>query len=196
METLDPFSVDKRPLDSCWQLVLFICRHSVLTLQQGHTGDVLSFSKDAEDLKTYFTRDAGWTWYEIRNGSHIYEFADHGALILMADNLHPTKTILYLFWLTFGFLISFGRYTWNQGINITACDFTTDSAVEIRDIIVEPSFKPETFIIHGTRKNGTDNVKGVVIHVDFNTAAKPAECETFVIVQRTDFVGRQQSDRL
>jgi hypothetical protein len=45
--------------------------------------------------KRYLSRDAGLTWAEVMKGSHIYEFGDHGALIVMADDERPTTSILY-----------------------------------------------------------------------------------------------------
>lgn len=33
---------------------------------------------DLNTVKTYLSRDSGWTWMEIRNGSHTYELSDHG----------------------------------------------------------------------------------------------------------------------
>ena len=36
---------------------------------------------------TYFSRDAGLSWDEVAKGSHIYEFGDHGALIVMANDV-------------------------------------------------------------------------------------------------------------
>jgi len=32
------------------------------------------------------SRDAGLAWYEVRKGSHIYEMADHGGIIVMASD--------------------------------------------------------------------------------------------------------------
>jgi Sortilin, neurotensin receptor 3, len=36
-------------------------------------------------------------WAEVRKGAFIYEFGDHGALIVMAKHDTPTKEILYSF---------------------------------------------------------------------------------------------------
>jgi len=33
--------------------------------------------------------------YEVAKGSHIYEFGDHGALIVMAKDLEQTDTLYY-----------------------------------------------------------------------------------------------------
>lgn len=32
---------------------------------------------------------------EVKKGSHIYEFGDHGGLIVMAKNLEATKEVVY-----------------------------------------------------------------------------------------------------
>ena len=52
-------------------------------------------------VNTYFSRDAGRTWEEIRKGSYIYEFGDHGALMILADNMQarlpsPVQLIILL----------------------------------------------------------------------------------------------------
>eukprot|EP00954_Amorphochlora_amoebiformis_P002243 176601-Amorphochlora_amoeboformis.AAC.1 len=36
------------------------------------------------EINTYLSRDAGLTWKEVAKGSHIYEYGDHGGLIVMA----------------------------------------------------------------------------------------------------------------
>jgi len=37
-------------------------------------------------VNTYLSRDGGLSWEETKKGSHIYEVADHGSLIVMADD--------------------------------------------------------------------------------------------------------------
>lgn len=37
-------------------------------------------------VHTFFSRDAGMTWQMAREGSHIYEYGDHGAIIVVADD--------------------------------------------------------------------------------------------------------------
>ena len=43
-----------------------------------------------DQINTYLSRDGGMTWEEVKKGSHIYEFGDHGGLIVMANNLEAT----------------------------------------------------------------------------------------------------------
>jgi hypothetical protein len=55
-------------------------------------GESLDFELDT--VSTFLSRDAGQTWYLIQNGSHIYEFGDHGAIIIMVDNTALTQELL------------------------------------------------------------------------------------------------------
>ena len=37
-------------------------------------------------MNTYLSRDGGLTWAEVKKGPYVYEFGDHGGLIVMAKN--------------------------------------------------------------------------------------------------------------
>ena len=65
-----------------------------LIMGVGNTGRSLQRYKP-DQLSTYMSRDGGLTWDEVRKGSHIYEFGDHGGLIIMAPNLEATTYVLY-----------------------------------------------------------------------------------------------------
>ena len=41
------------------------------------------------------SRDSGLSWSEVAQGSHIYEVADHGGLIVLANNKIATNRLLY-----------------------------------------------------------------------------------------------------
>ena len=57
-----------------------------LAMATGNLGDRLT--PYASKTNTYLTRDGGLSWIEAAKGSHIYEFGDHGGIILMArDNV-------------------------------------------------------------------------------------------------------------
>jgi hypothetical protein len=130
-----------------------------LVLATGNVG--LYLSEEIADVRTYFSRDAGWTWEEIANGSYIYEYADHGSVIVMADNTQETNRILY---------------TWNQFLNYTECRFSDSNAkLRIQDIHAEPTTTGLTFIIRGTRTY-QGSMNGVLVHVNF-TALHPRQCE-------------------
>jgi hypothetical protein len=49
----------------------------------------------ADDLNTYFSRDAGQSWTEVAKGAHVFEFGDHGAITILANNNQKTKNLMY-----------------------------------------------------------------------------------------------------
>ena len=64
-----------------------------LAMATGNLGDRLTAF--ASKTNTYLTRDGGLSWVEAAKGSHIYEFGDHGGVILMARDNVPTQTLSY-----------------------------------------------------------------------------------------------------
>lgn len=60
----------------------------------GNIGKQLNRYKP-DHINTYLSRDGGLTFTQVREGSHIYEFGDHGGLIVMAKNLEPTTEVIY-----------------------------------------------------------------------------------------------------
>jgi hypothetical protein len=61
------------------------------------------------------------------------------------------------------------RYSWDEGIEWTTCDFT-DTEMDVTNIATEPSNTARNFILYGTRAD-----KGVVVHIDF-TASPIRQC--------------------
>jgi hypothetical protein len=70
-----------------------------LIMAVGNTGKNL-LRNLPQQMSTYLSRDGGNTWAEVEKGSNIYEFGDHGGLIVMAPNLAPTTYV---------------KYSWNEG---------------------------------------------------------------------------------
>eukprot|EP00939_MAST-03C_sp_MAST-3C-sp1_P004380 g4380.t1 len=120
-----------------------------LIMATGNVGERLSFRGD--EINTYFSRDAGLTWYEVARGSHIYEFGDHGALIVMANDQQATTTI---------------KYSWNEGISWESFEFT-DTPMEVVNIIIEPTATSQKFVVYGARWKDDGSVEGVVVSLDF-----------------------------
>ena len=48
---------------------------------------------DLPQVHTFFSRDAGLTWSMAREGSHIYEYGDHGAVIVTANDRRAVKEV-------------------------------------------------------------------------------------------------------
>jgi hypothetical protein len=71
---------------------------------------------------TYLSRDGGLSWTEVMKGPHIYEFGDHGGLIVMAKNLEATKEIMY---------------SYNEGKTWHTLEISS-VPLDITNIIIEP----------------------------------------------------------
>ena len=62
----------------------------------GNVGKELERLK-TDRMNTYLSRDGGLAWAEVKKGPYVYEFGDHGGLVVMAKNMEATTTILYSF---------------------------------------------------------------------------------------------------
>jgi len=111
------------------------------------TGTVGQYLQEGDQINTFFTRDAGLTWKEVRKGSHIYEFGDHGGLIVMADDMHLTNTILY---------------SWDEGATWSELRIA-DEKFQVENIIIEPTSTSQVFIVYGWLESS-----GVLVFLDFS----------------------------
>jgi len=118
-----------------------------IMLSQGNIGTSLTTRLD--EVNTYFSRDAGVTWFEIASGSYTYEIGDMGSLMILADQQSATSNILF---------------SWNEGLNFTECKFTTNGDVEVTNIVVDPLWDGEQFILYGNRQG---DMRGLVVHINF-----------------------------
>lgn len=100
--------------------------------------------------QSYFSRDGGLTWQLVSEGSSVYAFADHGAIVVAADNLRTTHDI---------------RFSLNEGTSaFEHCRFTDSGSFEVVDILAEPLGSSRSVIIHGENNES----KGVIVHADFS----------------------------
>lgn len=120
-----------------------------IVLATGNVGRYLSYKED--ELSTYLSRDGGFTWNEVKKGGYIYEMGDHGAIIVMADSQKATDTLYF---------------SWNEGL--TWEKITIDFALEIENIIIEPTSTSQKFLVFG-EKDG----KGITVAVDFSSYHEP-----------------------
>ncbi|XP_954685.1 sortilin-like protein, putative [Theileria annulata] len=122
-----------------------------LILGTGNVGDHLSF--DAANVNTFLSRDGGLTWREVHKGAFIYEFGDHGGLLVMAQDQSRTREVVF---------------SWNEGASWF--DFSLSKHdLSVNNIVIEPSSSATEFLLYGNR-NGV----GVVFHLDFATLNQPA----------------------
>ncbi|SCM09662.1 sortilin, putative [Plasmodium chabaudi adami] len=116
----------------------------------GNVGSHLKYKSD--EVNTFLSRDGGVTWIEAHKGPYIYEFGDHGGLIVMSDDLRKTNQIVF---------------SWNEGQSWF--DFELGQfPIDIDNIVAEPTSSSVEFLVYGTR-----NDIGVLYHLDFNALGQP-----------------------
>ncbi len=115
-----------------------------LLMATGNVGEYIQQNRDA--INTYLSRDAGLTWKEVAKGSHIYEFGDHGGLMVMAADDRETDSI---------------RYSWDQGLSWETL-LISDSKMRIENVIIEPKSIALQFVVYGWQGD-----TGVLVHLDF-----------------------------
>jgi len=116
----------------------------------GNVGPYLRFEPD--QTNTYLSRDGGLTWLEAHKGAFIYEYGDHGGLVVMADDVRKTKLVVF---------------SWNEGQSWY--DFELSSMpIEVDNIVTEPNATSTKFLLYGTRGD-----TGVMYHLNFETLGQP-----------------------
>jgi hypothetical protein len=94
---------------------------------------------------TYFSRDAGSTWVFLRNGSHLFEFGNSGAIIMMIDDDVNTNTV---------------EWTLDQGLNWSQCQFVplNDTVLySALDIFTDPNSVGQILLLHTQRFDNSTN---------------------------------------
>lgn len=124
---------------------------SGLIMANGNVGQYLS--NDVDEISTFLSRDGGFTWFEVRKGSHIYEIGDHGALIVIANDQHPTDMV---------------QYSWDEGLTWQDLRITNDK-IMIKNIIIEPSSTSLHFVVYGESTTVKGKKRGVVIALNFSS---------------------------
>eukprot|EP00922_Rhytidocystis_sp_ex-Travisia-forbesii_P011736 GHVS01017475.1.p1 GENE.GHVS01017475.1~~GHVS01017475.1.p1 ORF type:complete len:935 (+),score=103.33 GHVS01017475.1:271-3075(+) len=117
----------------------------------GNIGPHLRFEPD--EVNTYLSRDGGLTWVEAHKGAYIYEFGDHGGLMVMADDIRKTKQVVF---------------SWNEGQSWF--DFELgEYPIDVDNIVIEPNSSSVEFLLYGTR-----GAAGVIYYLNFMALGQPA----------------------
>jgi len=150
------------PPDRCWLHLHGVTNHHKyapfyavdsavgLIIGTGNIGPHLRFEQD--DVNTYLSRDGGQTWVEAHKGSYIYEFGDHGGLIVMADDIKYTKQVVF---------------SWNEGQSWYDFDLG-QYPLEVDNIVIEPNMTSMEFLLYGSRAD-----TGVLYYLDFKALGQP-----------------------
>jgi hypothetical protein len=126
-----------------------------LLIGLGNVGDYLRPFAHAD---TFLSRDAGVTWTQAARGRSVYEFGNHGTILLLAERDVHSNALMYS--------LDSGT-TWCR----LALADSRDSYLRIRDMITEPSATKRTFLLIGTRVRETISSiveEPVVISLDFS----------------------------
>mmetsp|Transcript_30445 Transcript_30445/g.86055 ORF Transcript_30445/g.86055 Transcript_30445/m.86055 type:complete len:916 (+) Transcript_30445:131-2878(+) len=104
-------------------------------MASGNTGNHLDFDQDFQC--TWLSRDGGYTWEDVAHGMFIYEYGDHGGLLLMARHRNqetPTDTL---------------HYSYDQG----RCwhSVKLGESLYLENIRVEPKGASNVFMLHGVQ---------------------------------------------
>ena len=109
----------------------------------GSLGDKLDFERGARK-GTFLSRDGGLVWSEIAKIPLIYEFGDHGGLLVAAPNVQSTTQV---------------RYSWNEGKTWTKLK-VSDAPIFIDNIIIEPKSTAQQFVIYGSYDASGEDAEG------------------------------------
>jgi photosystem II stability/assembly factor-like uncharacterized protein len=63
-----------------------------LMMGTGNVGEYLGYKKEAD---TFITRDGGLTWYMVAEGNWMWEYGDHGSILVIVKEGEPTNSVQY-----------------------------------------------------------------------------------------------------
>eukprot|EP00026_Physarum_polycephalum_P002988 Phypoly_transcript_02997.p1 GENE.Phypoly_transcript_02997~~Phypoly_transcript_02997.p1 ORF type:complete len:738 (+),score=114.01 Phypoly_transcript_02997:65-2278(+) len=120
-----------------------------LMVAVGNLGTALAAT--TQNSKTYLTRDGGITWNEIYSQPTIYEFGDHGGILVYAPISSPTNMFYY---------------SLDEGKTSQSFTFTT-SSIYVDNIFIEPSGTGLKFVLIGHTGSGP-TLKSYIYGLDFS----------------------------
>lgn len=122
-------------------------------------GNVGSYLTKYNDGNTFLTRDAGRTWVEVHKDAFMFEYGDHGGILLMVFDEGPTDKVLYS--LTMGLTWMEYRIVDNQY-----------DRVRVTDIVTEPDSTSQQFVLFARVVGGSRDGQQLAIHLNFESSRK------------------------
>ncbi|KAJ1997436.1 vacuolar protein sorting/targeting protein PEP1, partial [Coemansia sp. S85] len=120
-------------------------------------GNVGPSLKRMGEADTYLSIDGGATWKLVRKGPKWHEFGDHGALIVVADRLHPTTEV---------------EYSLDQGKTWQSMKLPKEAhSMRIEFLTTTPDSTSRRFALYGRQGD-----RGVIVGLDF-TGVQPRICK-------------------
>ncbi|KAI9681132.1 MAG: vacuolar protein sorting/targeting protein PEP1 [Caeruleum heppii] len=113
----------------------------------GNVGEHLTAQKEGD---TFFSRDGGMTWENIRKGRYLWEYGDSGSIIVIVAERTPTDVVLYS--------LDEGR-TWQ--------DYRfSEEKLHIEELSTIPSDKSRNFLLWGRDPDARER-EVTTINLDF-----------------------------
>lgn len=97
-------------------------------------GNVGEYLLPEEKCSTFFSKDGGETWKEIKKGTHQWEFGDHGGVLVLVPKNEATNVLTYS--------IDMGE-TWSD------YQFTNEK-ITVQDIVTVPKDSALRFLLVGS----------------------------------------------
>lgn len=150
-----------------------------IVLGTGNLGKRLTDNNSAKNL--YISRDGGLNWRSVKQGVHIYEIGDHGALIVIAAKGRPTKNV---------------EFSWDEGQSWETLQIAEED-IFVENIIIDPNSISQQFMVYGSyaesdsdaegSKNSKQDKNGFLTYLDFSSLHEP-QCKG------ADNAGAEDSD--
>lgn len=112
-----------------------------MIIANGNVGNKLSYTPS--EVSTFLSRDGGLTWAQIVQEATVFEFGDHGGVLVMAPAMTLTSYVLY---------------SYDMGNTTTLLTFTTNTSqfIYVTSIFTEPNGNGLQFIINGYNNQTTE----------------------------------------
>ncbi|KAJ7623527.1 vacuolar protein sorting/targeting protein 10 [Roridomyces roridus] len=111
-------------------------------------GNVGNYLAPYDQSDTFFSRDGGFTWEEIRKGPHLWVFGDSGSVLVMASDREATDHVFF---------------STDEGSNWGEYQFT-DEKMRVTSLVNAPSDTSRRFILFGHLPHSTTTL---AVHLDF-----------------------------
>ncbi|KAJ2481004.1 vacuolar protein sorting/targeting protein PEP1 [Coemansia sp. RSA 2131] len=124
-----------------------------LVMGVGNVGPHLSHIGQAS---TYLSTNGGVSWTQVRKGPMWHEFGDHGALLIVADRIHPVSVV---------------EYSLDRGSSWLTLQLPKEAQhVRVEMLTTSPDSTSRKFVLFG-QANG----RNVIVGLDFS-GAQPRAC--------------------
>ncbi|RLV91293.1 Vacuolar protein sorting/targeting protein 10 [Spathaspora sp. JA1] len=95
------------------------------------SGNVGEYLQGLDKSSIFLSKDAGVSWKEIKQGNYIWEYADHGTILVLVNRQEETDTLLY---------------SLNEGETWISYKFS-DEKVKALDLVTVPSNTLRKFVL-------------------------------------------------